>query len=827
MRSQQMNQAILECRSADGRVVAQLRLYTTEPFAGGDARLAPMVQIEPQAAKHAGEAAIQLRENGRYEYLLEPSSAGLRVQCTLAKRSARCAPNEDHGVIETGAHCGLLRIDVVRSDGAVTGTGYVEVRSVKLGYRDQYRAMLNDISARVTEMLFDARSSSQAPLAPVWRDEPRFLQQQIEFLRETLESPAFHAAMQRVIDFPHRQLAPEIVTRPIGQSLKHGRDLARHIGNSASRISVSRGHALFEAMRARGVAQPSLPERIAVTKRTDDLDTLENQFVQFILHAFRDFLDRAAKALRKCDSEWHVVADRAGRTQQRLDQFLTHRFFTAIAPLRAAPPIGSPALQRKPGYREILQAWVRFEANARLSWEAADEIFHAGVRDVATLYEYWLFFQLLDWFCVRFDGARISARQLIEPAMNGVTLKLKQGVMAGPFEGIYARNQRRLQAQFHYNRRFNASPRREAMGSWSRAMQPDFTLSLWPADYSLEEAEAQELAVHLHFDAKYRVDSLEALFGQSADEAAEAAEAADAEMAPSNGRNPQKTFSYKRADLLKMHAYRDAIRRSEGAYVLYPGGARDVTESRFLSNVMFGFDEILPSLGAFSVAPGMNGSVQGMAHLSAFLDAVLEHVSNRATQREQRAYHAFNATRIASYRTPVVPRQLHERDEVGNRAAPPHEHLIVVASDEPEAIEWMLANGRVVLSLGDRHHALQTMKQLATASHVVLRSPAEVRSGLLRLLDQAALALTREDLAIQGYPFVSDQPESESIFAVFKVEADPAYRDWRWDGAKLDHAMAAFERRHKLPFVDLVSTPLTLRIVSLGDLIAAATPAQG
>ena len=28
---------------------------------------------------------------------------------------------------------------------------------------------------------------------------------------------------------------------------------------------------------------------------------------------------------------------------------------------------------------------------------------------------------------------------------------------------------------------------------------------------------------------------------------------------------------YKNADLLKMHAYKDAIRRTGGAYVLYPG----------------------------------------------------------------------------------------------------------------------------------------------------------------------------------------------------------------------------------------------------------------
>ena len=51
---------------------------------------------------------------------------------------------------------------------------------------------------------------------------------------------------------------------------------------------------------------------------------------------------------------------------------------------------------------------------------------------------------------------------------------------------------------------------------------------------------------------------------------------------------------YRRADLLKMHAYKDAIRRTGGAYVLYPG-----TEDRVVS----GFHEIIPGLGAFAISP--------------------------------------------------------------------------------------------------------------------------------------------------------------------------------------------------------------------------------
>ncbi len=46
---------------------------------------------------------------------------------------------------------------------------------------------------------------------------------------------------------------------------------------------------------------------------------------------------------------------------------------------------------------------------------------------------------------------------------------------------------------------------------------------------------------------------------------------------------------------LKMHAYRDAIRRTAGAYVLYPGDDQPKTKK--------GFHEIIPGLGAFAIRP--------------------------------------------------------------------------------------------------------------------------------------------------------------------------------------------------------------------------------
>ena len=49
-----------------------------------------------------------------------------------------------------------------------------------------------------------------------------------------------------------------------------------------------------------------------------------------------------------------------------------------------------------------------------------------------------------------------------------------------------------------------------------------------------------------------------------------------------------------------MHAYRDAIRRSAGAYVIYPG---DEERTPFMEH-----HEVLPGLGAFPLRPGATGA---------------------------------------------------------------------------------------------------------------------------------------------------------------------------------------------------------------------------
>jgi hypothetical protein len=150
-------------------------------------------------------------------------------------------------------------------------------------------------------------------------------------------------------------------------------------------------------------------------------------------------------------------------------------------------------------------------------------------------------------------------------------------------------------------------------------MRPDCSLLIRPDAGSGSVPQP----VWLHFDAKYRVDTLrDVLPDQPATRPEAEGLATEVEEAEERGEAT-------RSDLLKMHAYRDAIRRSAGAYVLYPG-----TENSRRPE----YHELLPGLGAFALTPSANGDAAGSEALSGFLAEVFTHVASQVTQHERGRY---------------------------------------------------------------------------------------------------------------------------------------------------------------------------------------------
>jgi PD-(D/E)XK nuclease superfamily len=122
----------------------------------------------------------------------------------------------------------------------------------------------------------------------------------------------------------------------------------------------------------------------------------------------------------------------------------------------------------------------------------------------------------------------------------------------------------------------------------------------------------------------YRIDKLKEIFG----------------AAPETDQDRQEskaTGTVKNADLYKMHTYNEAIRRTVGSYVLYPGTDSQSTSLDDTSdrNVYRRYHELIPGIGAFAIKPRAGNGDQG-AHgigcLKTFLHDFLTHQASRFTQ---------------------------------------------------------------------------------------------------------------------------------------------------------------------------------------------------
>lgn len=833
--------AQVNCRASDGSLIATVVL-TPDMDDSGNVQLAPLIRLALETAAAHGETEFQLRENGRYYYDLDRGEdhRDLRLRCHLARRRRNLkTASTDAGRIETGNFCGTLLLEIVEGDAAdqsnpALATALVDVRSLKLDYRSEYRGMLRSLAERMADLIADSRSSAKVSFRSTFEERTEFgwFQVQLELLREMLESAEFTAALQRILAFPHEQLEQELDQIPVERPFKWNAKAVQSLVSSPIRSTLPAGHPL------RALGLNSVAARVPVVRKTPTVDTAENRFIKHALRDFHAFASRAHTLFKDADGDWSPAADVAHRLSLNLEQWLSRPFFKEVDDL-VVVPLGSPVLQRKAGYREVLRWWLRFRTAAELSWDGGADMFRAGQRNVAELYEYWLFFQLLDWFCGKFNGGAKPPLDLLVEGLDGDSpnLRVRKRVPLGPFTGVFSDPRRRLHAALSYNRQFDVTNDRAAGGSWTRKMHPDYTLTFWPAIDGMSAAaaatlaEEQELLVHIHLDAKYRVENLAALFGDRV------SDDVDEEDSPGN---------YKRQDLLKMHAYRDAIKRSEGAYVLYPGDdkcrlaqyqASAIGANRW-PHTMQGFHEILPGLGAFAIAPDDHGAAHGLDHLAAFLDEVLMNLCNRASLRERRAANLHEALRQrhslygAGDTRETGGQMLQDAPELDAdkfRAAPTPDITVLVGwFDSIAERDWMLANGKVVLRLGDRRGSLPLIKSLAVSSHVLLHGREyETVPGLLGIVPKAGEVWTRAEVHAAGFPTDPKKP-ADDIFAVFSVATDAAFVSMKWDGRKLEDAIVRYLNRqrpsYKSQLTELRRERAKPQLVSLADLQLALVP---
>ena len=714
------------------------------------------------------EPSICLCEGTSYDYRLESKQYVLGD--SLVVHPSRMLGEKHRGRIDTGVYAGLLTLQLLDAEtGVCCAESTLEIRSRKLSYERDYPYMLEDIATRCSELLMELRSPVFQYFKPSDTDAAQTLVQRLSFLKVLIGSEGFQNALYRIIMMPNTVWKEDVEVIPVGQSRRIGRRETCQLAKGFRRVNLPESHPL----KMRNVLH-SLPEKIEVRDKRVSVDTPENRFVKHALETFQRTLEEMLEKLEKIAraSDGWIVQEIRGLLDQ-LDETLTRSFFREIARPEFLP-LGSPVLQRKEGYRDVLRVWLQFDLSARLCWRGGEDVYSAGKRDVATLYEYWVFFRLLDVVSEVFELDTPKSERLIVKTSDGFGLKLRAGRHT-PLSGKCRVAGRELRLKLSYNRTFarhgaGRDGQYPAKGSWTERMRPDYTLSLWPAAFSEQEAERQEMISHVHFDAKYRIENLREVFGKD-----------DAEM-PGRAlhddldREAKQEVSgvYKRADLLKMHAYRDAIRRTVGAYVLYPG-----TEAKEWR----GFHEIVPGLGAFPLRPTDRGD--GTDELKAFLLEIAQHVSNRASQREQQTYHTY---RIHKEDPSDVVRESIPELDCAERVAPAEEIFVLHGWKKDEAhLEWVKQKGLYNYRTGTGQGSLRLHASVTGASYLLLHGDREYHRGgeLFKIVSAGPRVMTRETLIKNDYPGRGSEP-FYLVFDVAPLNDDDPLTKYDWDLRLID-----------------------------------------
>lgn len=466
-----------------------------------------------------------------------------------------------------------------------------EIQSRKFDFHGEYSAMIEDIASRCQQLLLEWESPTSFNITRDPAAGSKILLEQFLFLRHVLGGQKLELYLEEIRRRPHVALATEHDWRPASAArstrfaanpMKHGR--AWHAEAPAGVFAVD------------GLT----PGEILHERRFDTFDTPPNRFIQFALAAFRDVCE---EVLAVFDKSRGTAWLEACQMRDTLDVFLVQPFFADVSRLERLP-LENQTLQKREGYRDILLAWLMLETASRIDWPGRDDAYDGTNRDAATLYEFWLYFILRDALLSRLGMRELrsegtpdrDAAHFVETSeRGGPRLNLAQNKESISRFRWTAAGGEELGVHLFYNRVFNPSKDPLGGGTYSRRFRPDFTIVFFPAEY-LEAAKwskAEQLAVeagrigYLHFDAKYRIEDLRKVFGGDD----------DAELAR-EGTETKATDTYRRGDLYKMHAYNDAIRRSAGSYVLYPG--RD-GEPR---NDFPRYEEVIPGVGAFRMRPG-------------------------------------------------------------------------------------------------------------------------------------------------------------------------------------------------------------------------------
>ncbi len=558
-------------------------------------------------------SALMLLEETKYDIMFEttmPLSSGNNVEIfpTIQKENTLKFPVFDQspydmisdsgsrfiGSLNFHSYVGKSFIDVdVNSNHSVLIP--LEVRSKKIKYYEQYPQMIGDLSEIASGLIYEM----DAPLYQYLKFHP--------LNRETFyEDFMFLEYLFRPENLPsaYDYIVRNLYSHLISYEEDVPTTFADNVGPSEVIDIISRPEHLYYTKKP-PVDWPAqmnsyVPHIISQRFYEDSIDTSENRLLKYFLESLDKVVNDLLCSIENTDQ---YIKAQLVSYQKLVQNYLSDRWIKEVGRLDYLP-LNSQILQKKEGYRNIFKYFLNFELTFRLEWQDIEDQIKGFEHKLSELYEYWCYFKLLK-VLDKLSHKKINFNDIYELNKDKWSIKVKKGVKSVQNFSLII-DQQEIYAELMYNRLFS---KKSFYKSYSLPFRPDYTLLI----------QIDENPYLIHFDAKYRSEGeILSFYGQIGSEKKENEEKIENEV-DKRDKEEETYKKFKFGDLYKMHTYKDAILKTEGAYVLYPGDDRKIFEVKE--------GEAIPSVGAFPLTPGKNGKEE--VELTKFINAVVNNLKNR------------------------------------------------------------------------------------------------------------------------------------------------------------------------------------------------------
>ncbi len=291
----------------------------------------------------------------------------------------------------------------------------VEVRSRKLNYESEYRGMLLRLAEEGAELVQSSFAASSLPTFAPDKDTPAdTLYQRFAFVQSFIDSGLFDESLEILRNRPHSLLVEREEHVDPARGCKPGPALARQLTGPGERRSVAHSRSRLS----------SLPRVVVRVAHEETFDTIPNQFVRFAMEQWRALAEDVGDLLRGNEPAQVRGRQEAAYVAERLEHAMS------IPALRDAGrltqfPSSNTVLSSRSGYREFFRSYLLADIAASLDFDGGDDVFSAGQRDVAALYEYWAFLELAR--IVEELGFDVDRKSLLRVTNNKLSLELRRG----------------------------------------------------------------------------------------------------------------------------------------------------------------------------------------------------------------------------------------------------------------------------------------------------------------------------------------------------------------------------------------------------------------